>query len=122
MKQNVLSMDNLLSLTAKGRLIFYKNKASNYGSAYIWNFGISPQAWARTAHQFQNSISKILVSSKVGLISNFPSKILVSSKEGLIPKFPFQNSSILESAVNSKIPAICRTIEKAKCLQNSETS
>ena len=60
MKQNVLSMDNLLSLTAKGRLIFFKNKASNYGSAYIWNFGISPPSLGQNSpsipkFQFQNS-------------------------------------------------------------------
>ena len=87
MKQNVLSTDNLLSLTARGRLTFLKKKTSNYGSVSgilemeFWN-------WWAVLHQFQNSISKILVSSKVGLI----------------PKFPFQNSSILKGGANSKIP------------------
>ena len=32
MKQNVWSIDNLLSLTARGRLTFLKSKASNNGS------------------------------------------------------------------------------------------
>ena len=32
MKQNVWSIDKLLSLTARGRLTFLKSKASNYGS------------------------------------------------------------------------------------------
>ena len=32
MKQNVCCIDNLLSLTARGRLTFLKSKASNYGS------------------------------------------------------------------------------------------
>ena len=57
MKQNVWSTDNLLSLTARGRLTFLKSKASNNGSVFgilelappfkmleFWkgNFGISP--------------------------------------------------------------------------------
>ena len=56
MKQNVCSIDNLLSLTARGRLTFLKSKASNNGSVFgilelappfkmleFWkgNFGIS---------------------------------------------------------------------------------
>ena len=32
MKQNVWSIDKLLSLTARGRLTFLKSKAFNYGS------------------------------------------------------------------------------------------
>ena len=34
MKQNVSCIDNLLSLTARGRLTFLKSKASNNGSVF----------------------------------------------------------------------------------------
>ena len=34
MKQNVWSIDKLLSLTARGRLTFLKSKASNNGSVF----------------------------------------------------------------------------------------
>ena len=73
-------MSGLSSLTARDRLIFLKNKASNYGSVsgilemefWKWNFG--------------NGILELM-----GCSSS-------------IPKFHFQNSSVFKGRANSKIP------------------